>query len=133
MEKQKNACIEWVKSHKKWLVIAGVSVGVIIGLIAAIKNPAVLQKLWNGLKDIVCHTKSQLPAVIEPVQVIEAIPIQASTAAIPITRLPHNVCIHKRTLPLGWKASAEKIATAAEYGIELLAGETWVKAYSTGV
>lgn len=47
-------------------------------------------------------------------------------------RIPHDVAEHLRNLPNGWKASAEKIATAAEHGYDLRPGQTWVEAYRTG-
>lgn len=40
-----------------------------------------------------------------------------------------KVTDHIRNLPEGWRASAGKIATAAEHGYELLSGQTWVERY----
>lgn len=42
---------------------------------------------------------------------------------------PFEVTDHIRNLPEGWRASAGKIATAAEHGYELLPGQTWVERY----
>ena len=39
---------------------------------------------------------------------------------------------HIRRLHPGWKASAEKIASAAAAGFVLRPGETWVRDYTTG-
>ena len=49
------------------------------------------------------------------------------------TKTPHRVNGYVRNLPVGWNASAEKIATAAEHGYVLGAHQTWVVEYQTGM
>ena len=47
-------------------------------------------------------------------------------------RVPQEVRRHIRTLPEGWKASPEKIASALEYNIILTERQTWVDSYIKG-
>lgn len=49
------------------------------------------------------------------------------------TQTPYDVSEHIRNLHEGWKASAEKIATAAEHGYDLKLGQTWVEAHIKGM
>ena len=59
-------------------------------------------------------------AVIEPTEkIVRSLP-QGS----------FEVTDHIRNLPEGWRATAGKIATAAEHGYELLPGQTWVERYT---
>lgn len=43
--------VAWIKSHKKQLIIASVSVPTIIAIALGIKNKDTLKELWEGLKD----------------------------------------------------------------------------------
>ena len=47
-------------------------------------------------------------------------------------KAPFDVSFHIRNLHEGWKASPEKLAKAAAYGIELLPGQTLVEGYTKG-
>ncbi|MBO4617488.1 MAG: hypothetical protein J5717_09035, partial [Lachnospiraceae bacterium] len=51
---------------------------------------------------------------------------------IPMTKAPHKVREHIRNLPEGHNASAEKIALAAQKGLDLLPRQTIVVEYETG-
>lgn len=62
----------------------------------------------------------------------EALTNVVESNIIPITKAPHDVSEHIRNLPQGYKASAEKIALAAERGLVLLPEQTIVDAYRAG-
>lgn len=42
--------VAWIKSHKKQLIISGISIPTIIAIVAGIKNKEALKELLNGLK-----------------------------------------------------------------------------------
>lgn len=133
MEKEKKTFVQWVKEHKKELIIAGVSIAAIIAVIIGIKNHKALEEAWASLRKLVEKTPECIPvektvAATENVPVKDIVEINIVTA----DRIPHDVAEHLRNLPEGRKASAEKIATAAEHGYDLLPGQTWVEAYRTG-
>ena len=133
MEKEKKTFVAWVKEHKKELIIAGVSIAAITAVIIGIKNHKALEKAWVSLKKLVEKT-SETISIVNPVPVAEVDPVKDIVEINIITadRIPHDVVEHLRNLPEGWKASAEKIATAAEHGYDLMPGQTWVEAYRTG-
>lgn len=133
MENEKKTFVDWIKEHKKELIIAGVSIAAIIAVIIGIKNHKALEEVWASLRKLVEKTPETMPVAksvpdtdMSPVKEIVEINIISSD------RVPHDVVEHLRNLPEGWKASAEKIATAAEHGYDLLPGQTWVEAYKTG-
>lgn len=133
MEKEKKTFVQWVKEHKKELIIAGVSIAAIIAVIIGIKNHKALEEAWTSIRKLVEKTPECIP-VEKTVVVTEAVPVKDIVEINIVTadRIPHDVAEHLRNLPEGWKASAEKIATAAEHGYDLLPGQTWVEAYRTG-
>lgn len=133
MEKEKKTFAQWVKEHKKELIIAGVSIAAIIAVIIGIKNHKALEEAWASLRKLVEKTPECIP-VEKTVAATEAVPVKDIVEINIVTadRIPHDVAEHLRNLPEGWKASAEKIATAAEHGYDLLPGQTWVEAYRTG-
>lgn len=47
----KNSFVDWLKSHKKQLILAGISISTLIALFVGIKNKDSLEKLWNVLKE----------------------------------------------------------------------------------
>lgn len=133
MEKEKKTFVDWVKTHKKELIIAGVSITAIIAAIIGIKNHETLEVAWASLKKLVEKTSGTIPE-IKTVSVEETVPVKeiVETNTVMVGKKPHDVVEHLRNLPEGWKASARKIETAAEHGYELLPRQTWVEAYSTG-
>lgn len=133
MEKEKKVFVDWVKEHKKELIIAGVSIAAIIAVIIGIKNHAALEEAWTSLRKLVEKKPDVIP-VSNTVSVAEITPVKdiMEINIMMAERIPHDVAEHLRNLPEGWKASAEKIATAAEHGYDLLPGQTWVEAYRTG-
>lgn len=136
MEEQKNGFIEWIKTHKKELLIAGVSITAIIAAVLVYQNRESIAALWDTMKKT---SVSELPVVttaskvnlVTPtaVNTVEAViePTEKIVRSLP--QGPFEVTDHIRNLPEGWCASAGKIATAAEHGYELLPGQTWVERY----
>lgn len=139
MEEKKNTIIDWIKAHKKQLIIAGVSITVIFGVIIGIKKQDELEQAFKSLKGLVekapmpVVTEKEVVSVVDSVNKSETLIVKAADAIAPIGRAPHDVSGHPRNLPDGWKASAEKLKMAAENGITLADGQTWVDAYRTGV
>lgn len=133
MEKEKKTFVDWIKEHKKELVIAGVSIAAIIAVVIGIKNHKDLEKAWAFLRKVVEKMPKTIP-VKKPVPVTEVVPVKkiVDINIVPAEKVPHDVVEHLRNLPEGWKASAQKIATAADHGYNLLPGQTWVEAYKTG-
>lgn len=140
MEEQKNGFIKWIKTHKKELLIAGVSITAIIAAVLAYRNRESIVALWDALKkDLnttsVCEvpvattaSKADLvtPTAVNTVDVVTE-PTEKIVRSLP--QGPFEVTDHIRNLPEGCHASAGKIATAAERGYELLPGQTWVEKY----
>lgn len=133
MEKEKMTFANWIKRHKKELIIAGLSITAIIALIIGIKNRKALEQAWASLIELV-EKKPDSISVKKPVVAprVTSIEDPLEIGAVSTSRIPHDVAEHLRNLPKGWEASVEKIATAAEHGYNLLPGQTWVEAYRTG-
>lgn len=47
---ERKSLIEWIKEHKKELIIAGVSIGTLILLIFGIRNGETVKTVWDSLK-----------------------------------------------------------------------------------
>lgn len=133
MEKRKKEFVEWVKEHKTELIITGVSIAAIIAVIFGIKNHKELEEAWKSLRKVVEKAPKTAP-VVEAVFIAETACEKDIVAVNIVTtgRIPHGVSGHLRNLKEGWKASPEKIATAAEHGYDLMPGQTWVEDYRTG-
>lgn len=147
--KEHRSFINWIKSHKKELAAAGISIAVLIAAILCIRNKAALKAAWASMKKALAQpgTIAKVPVPQTPhkkiihIAVEEAKPIiqlvtPAAEAAPIITRrpclVPFEVDQHIRNLPMGRHASPEKVATALKHGFELLDGQTWVEAYLKG-
>lgn len=140
--KEKGTFIEWIRVHKTELIITGISIASLVGIIVVINNTEVLQKTWDSLRNLI--KKESVSEAIP--QAFEAItenttPINDAMSATNLAHisLPREytetfyVTNHIRNLHPGWKASPEKLATAAANGYELLPGQTWVVSYAKGV
>lgn len=128
--KEQKALIRWIREHKKEIAIAGISITALVGFALGIKNKETMETLWNALKnnDPKIPIKTGVPRITEQVSDIESV-------VIPMHREykePIDVSSHIRNLHQGWKASPEKLAKAAAYGIELLPGQTLVEGYTKG-
>ncbi len=132
IKKEKGTFIKWVKAHKKELFLAGISIASLIGIILGIKNKDSIKELWAALQKSVAKLpadKAVMRVTENPIPVvqtaIESIAVEVTTAEKII-----DVNKHIRNLPLGHKASPEKLLSAIANGIELSANQTWVDAYS---
>lgn len=140
MEEQKKGFIQWVKAHKKELIIAGINITAIVAAVLGYRNRESIIAMWDALKKTISKAPANKIPVVNTVTKIEMItPAVVNTAeavaepSIKVGRMlpqyPFEVTNHIRNLPEGWHASAEKIASAAEHGYELLPGQTWVEKY----
>lgn len=138
IREEKGALVRWVKAHKKELILAGIGVVSITGIILGIKNKDAIKELWAILQKNILKVSADTTVI----KVTEnSIPIIQSISTTDIISLPvsseyrteFDVTGHVRNLYKGWSTSPEKLATAAEYGIELLPGQTWVESYTKGI
>lgn len=138
MKEEKKGFVDWVKAHKKEMIIAGVSIGAIIGVILGIKNKDVLIKTWATLKTSTKEPINPTSRLTESVTSVIKIMKVEEIPAIKISdenrdiQYPFKVSDHIRNLHSGWKASAEKIAEAEMLGIVLQPGQTIVDGYTKG-
>lgn len=145
-EKKKCSFIDWVKTHKKELIIAGISVATLIGIILGIKNRDALMKMWAELKDAISKTarttkrvpteKTVIPIEVEKTTAVVEVnppPKLVVVDSTTVDKIPFDVQKHVRNLHPGYHPSPEKVSTALENGIELLPNQTWVKDYTKGL
>lgn len=131
MEENRKGFIVWIKTHKKQLLIAGISVTAIIGIILGLKNKEAIKELWETLENSLSKTSDKLPESITIVQtsppvIEEVIPIRMYTSP----QEPFDVSQHIRNLSGGRHHSVEKAAEAAALGIDLLPNQTLVDTYT---
>ncbi|MCR5417871.1 MAG: hypothetical protein K6E84_03055 [Lachnospiraceae bacterium] len=133
MEREKKTFVDWIKKHKRELLVAGVSIAAIIAMVIGIKERKALEEAWSSLRSMVEKTPEHVFDA-KPVPSMDAEPVKdiVKMSITSVDKIPHDVAEHLRNLPEGWKASAQKIATAADHGYDLLPGQTWVEAYRTG-
>ena len=149
----------WIKEHKKALVVGGIVVaggvtllilkrkGVRPGdMIKWAKSPVLRKSGKIGLdtggkaaESIAAIRPQTYPlaaeetgGLIQAAVNIDQSPIALQTVAQAPT-MPFDVSQHIRNLHAGWKASPTKVAEAAARGIELLPGQTLVVAYQKGL
>ena len=143
MQEEKAVILAWIYAHKKELIIAGISITAIIGVILGVKTRESIMRFWESLSLSISKQplkatggKSMLSTTSTPipVPVIEVFPATEITVVrtIGIEKSPFNVSEHLRNLHEGWQASATKIATAAEHGIDLQPRQTWVDSFTKG-
>lgn len=102
---------EWATEHKKEIIICG---GIAVSVVAGV----LIYKRLNIVKPSVA---SKVVSIITPTPKVDV--IQSCETIREVSR-----CEHIRSLHDGWRASIDKIAEAAEKGIELKEGETIVNA-----
>ncbi|RHO56690.1 hypothetical protein DW091_13385 [Eubacterium sp. AM05-23] len=136
MKNQKKSLLEWVNTHKKELMLAGICVSTLIAIILFSKNRATIESYWFSLEQLLEKSKpTSKPITYSPIIESSAsnVPTEIiSDNIIPFAKAPHHVCEHIRTLPNGYKASMAKLEFAKNAGINLLPGQTIVNAYTTG-
>ena len=126
--KEKSKLIRWIKKNRKVLTAAGISIGLIIGIALGLKNADELKALWTSLQNT--------PATPVKTATKPSTPVITEQTAAAVTRnscaVPFDVSAHLRTLPEGWHASADKVATALDNGFVLKEGQTWVETFTKG-
>ena len=130
--KEQNQIIQWIKAHKKQLILAGIGIAAVIALVLGIKNKDMLKALWASLKGAVEPTAERISDAVTTT--VTGIPTE--TPALLLSNdpcVPQEVRRHIRNLHAGWHASPEKLAAAREMGIILQEGQTWVDNYMKGV
>ncbi len=133
MQKEKKKLKVWIKEHKKELIISGVSIASIGMLIIGVKNYKDQEKVYRSLEKLVEKTPDSFPTT-NAVPLKDSIPMGIIEIKPESTnRVSHDVSKHIRNLPEGYKPSMEKVLSAADFGFELLPGQTWVKPYKTGM
>ena len=134
MEERKRL-IQWIKGHKKQLILAGISIGSLILIILGIRNREALISVWTSLQEVKKHsggkTEKELANVVANIPATPA-PKSMAVLAPNSETVPFEVSRHIRNLPSGWQASPEKIAEAYKYNIVLMDGQTWVDSYRKG-
>ena len=151
--KEQRKFISWIKAHKKALIIAGISIGTLIGIVLGIKNREAIMEVWASLRKIVEKPTEKVlkapvvekvaevaPAIgVSPVadQILGEVTPVVEECAAEIGRrgytAPFDVSRHIRTLADGQHASPEKVEAALKLNIILHAGQTWVEGYTKGV
>ena len=58
--KEQNQIIQWIKAHKKQLILAGIGIAAVIALVLGIKNKDTLKALWASLKGAVELTAERI-------------------------------------------------------------------------
>ena len=123
----------WLRNKKTVLAIGGVLLAVGAGY--------VVYKNWGSLNDVFISGDSKPGMIPTPkltvdiqTQITEALPEKTAN----ITKIINNgeaidVSMHIRNMPIGWKASQEKIEKAVELGINLLENQTIVDPYLKNV
>ena len=130
MEEQ-TGLIGWIKEHKKELMIAGLSITAVLLLVAGIKKQESLKDIWNWLK----QATPKVPDMVTK-ETVEIPPELIHEAGAPASSISDAISIevsrHIRNLPAGQHPSLEKVVKAAEMGIPLKEGQTWVDSYWKG-
>ena len=130
--KEQNQMIQWIKAHKKQLILAGIGIAALIALVLGIKNKETLKALWASLKGAVQPTAEGISGTVATT--VTEIPTETPVLLLSNDlRVPQEVRRHIRNLHEGWHASPEKLAAAREMGIILQEGQTWVDNYMKGV
>lgn len=131
MEENKKGFVDWVKDHKKQLLIAGISVTAIIGTIIGLKNKEAISELWETLEKSISKTPEKLPESVSIAQAAQ--PVFEETTPVRMYTSPRDsfgVSQHFRKLSGGRHHSAKKAAEAALLGIDLPPDLTLVDAYT---
>lgn len=130
MEAKKKEFWNWVKAHKKQLLLAGIGISAIAAILLGLKHKDALDELWGKLDRIV-KSNSQVKA--EPI-VISEVNNVVETANVPrsytLPQEPVEVKQHFRVLTGGRQHSAAKAAEAEALGIDLPLNMTIVDNYT---
>ena len=131
MEENKKGFIDWVKAHKKQLLIAGISVTTIIAFIIGIKDRDAIKELWMSLENSLSKAPEKLSESTSKVQIVpKRIEEVSANRVYTSPQKPFDVSQHIRNLSGGRQHSAEKAVEAAALGIDLLQHQTLVNTYT---
>lgn len=122
---------DWVKAHKKALITAGISLGMIITLFVGIKNRDSLIALWDSLKATLAKSQQPIDAISNRTahSEIERVPL-AEKLSPRSCATPFDVNLHIRTMAENKHHSAKKAEEAVALGITLLPNQTIVDHYT---
>lgn len=132
---ERRGLIDWIKEHKKELIIAGIGIGTLLLVVLSIKNRETINAIWDSLRKTVKQPTAKVTeAVIQATMEIPTEPIQeiVTVASSNSETIPFEVSRHIRNLPDGYHASPRKIAEALKNNIILMDGQTWVDSYIKG-
>lgn len=122
MEERKHL-FEKIKEHKTEIIATGVSLITLAGVILIAKN-------WDSIKGFssagLYRKGSEACISITPTSTLIDSSVTSNLSCNKIV----DVSDHIRNLSAGRHASAEKLATAAEHGYNLLQNQTWVIPYT---
>lgn len=62
--KEQSQIIQWIKAHKKQLILAGIGIAALIALVLGIKNKDTLKSLWTSLKGTVEPTSEAITETV---------------------------------------------------------------------
>jgi len=128
---EKEALTNWLKKHKKKLILGGVSISVILSAIIGIKKRDELIKIWNLFMKFLDETSQRITDTTISTNLEDMPVLKTTDSNIPeIGSDSINVCSHIRNLHEGWAPSEEKIMSAVQMGYELKPNQTWVEAYT---
>lgn len=130
MKENKKMFIDWVKAHRRQLLIAGISATAVIGIAIGLKNKDSIKGLWEALENSISKTPEKLPESITILHTVspvveEIAPVRLYTSP----QKPFDVSQHIRNLSGGRHHSAEKAAEAVALGIDLAPHQTLVDTY----
>lgn len=132
MEKEKRKIRNWIKEHKKELILSGISITMIILTLVGISNSKEIEQFLDVLNDRIGNRGDCDITVLSTDSINLEPPKAVTERTISLTKAPHEVSEHLRNLPQGWNASPSKMLTAVEHGYNLIPGQTWVESYRTG-
>ena len=117
--KNKMTFSEWLRKHKKAIIITGTGAAVVVGGILAWKK-------WTEISEFVEILRPSRKENVSLTEVIDTIPsLMEDTKTQEVIMFPVRGFV--RNLPEGYHPSPFKIATAAENGFELGENQTWVR------
>ena len=130
METERRSFIKWVKSHKRELIIAGISVATVLWIVISLKNKDAVLVFGNALKDNITKAPEKMPESMNAAQVqFPALEKVISARSYTSPQEAFDVSQHIRNLSGGRHHSAEKAAEAKKLGIFLSPNQTIVDTY----
>lgn len=122
MEESKHL-FEKLKEHKAEIIAAGVTLITLAGVV-------IIAKKWNSIKEFTgAGLLIEGPKASVSMASASTIVENSVTSNLSCNKIV-DVSDHIRNLSEGRHASAEKLATAAEHGYNLLQNQTWVIPYT---